>query len=109
MTVQIQKPGSPNITLVEHVMQNILGKIASRALVPGMKLPSIRKFAQSMEVSKSTVVDAYDRLVAEGVIKARRGSGFYVAGHVAPLTLSEMAPQLDHAVDPLWEIGRAHV
>lgn len=83
-------------------MQNILDQIASRTLVPGSKLPSIRKFAQRRQVSKSTVVDAYDRLVAEGVILARKGSGFYVAGHLPPLQLSELAPRLDHAVDPLW-------
>ncbi|MBL4892196.1 MAG: PLP-dependent aminotransferase family protein [Rhizobiaceae bacterium] len=100
--VQIEKSAQVSITLVERAMQNILGEIAGRKLVPGMKLPSIRKFAQSMQISKSTVVDAYDRLVAEGVINARKGSGFYVAGHLPPLELSEIAPQLDHAVDPLW-------
>jgi DNA-binding transcriptional MocR family regulator len=31
-----------------------------------------------MQVSTSTVVEAYDRLAAEGVIQARPGSGFYV-------------------------------
>lgn len=102
MSVQIEKPDLENITLVEQVMQNILGKIASRTLVPGMKLPSIRKFALRMQVSKSTIVDAYERLVAEGAIQARKGSGFYVAGHLPPLALSEIAPQLDQAINPLW-------
>jgi DNA-binding transcriptional MocR family regulator len=55
-----------------------------------------------MGVSKSTVVEAYERLAAEGVIASRPGSGFYVAGGTRPLLLKAVAPQPDRAVDPLW-------
>jgi DNA-binding transcriptional MocR family regulator len=89
-------------TLVERVMQAIRLRIAGRTLAPGAKLPSIRSFADTMQVSKSTVVEAYDRLAAEGVIQSRPGSGFYVAGHMPPLSLAEIGPKLDRAVDPLW-------
>lgn len=89
-------------TLVGQVMQTVRQRIAGRALVPGAKLPSIRGFAETMGVSKSTVVEAYDRLAAEGAIRPRRGSGFYVAGRLPPLSLAEISPRLDRAVDPLW-------
>ena len=68
----------------------------------GSRLPSIRAFAQVQGVSKSTVVDAYDRLVADGTIASRRGSGFFVAGPMPPLTLAEIGPKLDRAIDPFW-------
>ncbi|MBG6127546.1 DNA-binding transcriptional MocR family regulator [Pseudomonas sp. BG2dil] len=55
-----------------------------------------------MQVSVSTVLEAYERLTAEGVLSARPGSGFYVAGPVAPLALTELGPKLDRDVDPLW-------
>ncbi len=90
------------ITLVERVMQAVRQRIAGRTLMPGAKLPSIRSFAETMGVSKSTIVEAYDRLAAEGVIQSRRGSGFYVAGHLPPLSLAEIGPRLDLAIDPLW-------
>jgi DNA-binding transcriptional MocR family regulator len=89
-------------TLVERVIAAIRQRIAGRALVPGAKLPSIRSLADTMQVSKSTVVEAYDRLAAEGAIQSRPGSGFYVAGHMPPLSLAEIGPKLDRAVDPLW-------
>lgn len=95
-------PRSDGGKLIDRVMQTIRGRIAGRSLAPGAKLPSIRSFAATMEVSKSTVVEAYDRLAAEGVIQSRRGSGFYVAGHLPPLSLTEIGPRLDRAVDPLW-------
>lgn len=102
MSVQIKKTEQKPITLVEQVMHEIRQRIADRRLVPGAKLPSIRKFADIMKTSKSTIVEAYDRLSAEGIIQARRGAGFYVLGHLPPLALAEMQPQLDRAVDPLW-------
>ncbi|MGE0240134.1 MAG: PLP-dependent aminotransferase family protein, partial [Parvibaculaceae bacterium] len=43
-----------------------------------------------------------DRLVADGTLASRRGSGFFVSGPVPPLTLAEIGPKLDRAIDPLW-------
>ncbi|RFB78763.1 aminotransferase-like domain-containing protein [Methylovirgula sp. 4M-Z18] len=84
-------------------MNAVRARIASRALSPGDRLPSIRGFAATMGVSPSTIVEAYDRLAAEGLILARRGSGFYVAPKaLQPLTLTVDAPQRDRSVDPFW-------
>ena len=83
-------------------MATVRQRIASRSLTPGAKLPSIRAFARTMKVSTSTVVEAYDRLAAEGVIRSQRGSGFYVCSPLAPLSLTEIGPQLDREIDPLW-------
>ncbi|MCC0029631.1 MAG: PLP-dependent aminotransferase family protein [Brucellaceae bacterium] len=83
-------------------MQSIRARIASRALLPDEKLPSVRRLAAIMGVSPSTVVEAYDRLVAEGAIRSRPGSGFYVAGPAAPLDVTEIGPRLDREIDPFW-------
>ncbi len=87
---------------VESVMDVIRQRIAGRSLLPGSKLPSIRGFARTLGVSPSTVVEAYERLVAGGLIHARRGSGFFVANQTAPLSLAEIGPKLDREIDPFW-------
>lgn len=84
------------------VMEEIRRRIAARELVAGSRLPSVRAFAKTMHVSASTVVEAYERLAAEGLIRSRPGSGFYASSPPAPLTLSEIGPKLDRAIDPLW-------
>lgn len=90
-------------TRTRQVMAAIRSKVSSRALVSGDRLPSIRSFAATMGVSPSTVVEAYDRLAAEGLIRAKRGSGFYVAGTGLPrIALAEAGPRSDLAVDPFW-------
>jgi DNA-binding transcriptional MocR family regulator len=89
-------------TLTDRIGAAILARIEDRSLAPGAKLPSIRAAAAEFAVSKSTMVEAYDRLVAAGRIEAKRGSGFTVASRRAPLTLQELAPKLDRAIDPVW-------
>ncbi|MGY5779797.1 aminotransferase-like domain-containing protein [Rhizobium sp. LEGMi135b] len=89
-------------TRIEGVMTAISDRIASRGLMPGARLPSVRGFAKTMQVSVSTVVEAYERLAAEGTIRSRPGSGFYVCGPLPPLSLSESSAASDPDVDPLW-------
>lgn len=90
-------------TRTTDVMQAIRAKVASRALGPGDRLPSIRSFAKTMGVSPSTVVEAYDRLVAEGLIRAKLGSGFYVSAcALPPLALAQDLLATERAIDPFW-------
>ncbi|WP_408734084.1 aminotransferase-like domain-containing protein [Paraburkholderia bannensis] len=95
-------------TRVEQVMQAVRERIATRALAAGARVPSIRSMSEQMGVSKSTVVEAYERLVAEGALASRRGSGFFVAGHGAALARGQFGvagtpgPKIDREIDPLW-------
>ena len=90
-------------SLVEKVMSIIRGRIAAMSLAPGARLPSIRRLAETMDVSKSTVVEAYDRLVAEGIIQSRRGAGFYVSERARqPFSLAASTPHKDRQIDPFW-------
>jgi GntR family transcriptional regulator/MocR family aminotransferase len=45
----------------------------------GMRLPPTRGLAQELELSRTTVLAAYEQLRAEGFIEGRVGSGSYVA------------------------------
>jgi DNA-binding transcriptional MocR family regulator len=89
-------------TRIDAVMAAIRSRIAARSLVQGSRLPSVRAFSKVMQVSTSTVVEAYERLAAEGLIRSRPGSGFYVSAQLAPLSLAEIGPKLDREIDPLW-------
>ncbi len=64
--------------LVSQIVDGLRGHIAGQVLKPGSKLPSIRAFAASHNVSVFTVVEAYDRLVAQGWLVSRAHAGFFV-------------------------------
>lgn len=64
--------------LYEKVADHISGLIDGGTLRPGERLPSIRKLSAQMDVSISTVLQAYMTLEARERIAAKPQSGFYV-------------------------------
>src|SRR5688500_16688318 len=92
--------------LQEQVVAALRDAIAAKRLLPGEKLPSIRRLAAANRISPFTAVEAYDRLAAQGLIVAKPKSGFFVAGREAPLmlTASQSAPgrAAPETVDPVW-------
>ena len=65
-------------TLTEQLAARFAQRIRDRLLAPGARLPSVRLCAQQQGVSPSTVVGAYDQLLAQGLVEARKNRGFYV-------------------------------
>lgn len=53
--------------------------ILAGRLRPGVRLPSTRSLARACGVSRNTAVAAYELLLSEGYVSARRGSGTVVA------------------------------
>ena len=64
--------------------------IAKGALKPGERLPSTRALAGSLGLSRGTVAEAYEQLMAEGCLEAQAGSSTRVA---AGLREAHSAPQ----------------
>ena len=61
-----------------QVSRQIRAKILSEDLTGGEALPSIRGLAKEQRVSVITVQRAYDDLEREGLLRSRRGKGFWV-------------------------------
>jgi GntR family transcriptional regulator/MocR family aminotransferase len=51
----------------------------SGAIAAGIRLPASRTLARDLGVSRTTIIDAFDRLIAEGLLEARVGSGTFVS------------------------------
>jgi DNA-binding transcriptional MocR family regulator len=71
-------------------------QIASGIYQPSQKLPSVRGGAGQFGVSKNTMADAYDRLVARGLAVSRQGSGYYVS-EKRPATMPKVKPDVTEA------------
>jgi DNA-binding transcriptional MocR family regulator len=65
-------------TLTEQLSARFAERIRQRLIAPGTRLPSVRECARRHGVSAYTVVAAYDQLLAQGLIEARRQRGFFV-------------------------------
>ena len=65
-------------SLTEQLAAQFAERIRQRLLAPGARLPSVRDCARRYAVSPHTVVAAYDLLLAQGLVEARRQRGFFV-------------------------------
>jgi DNA-binding transcriptional MocR family regulator len=65
-------------SLTEQLAALFAERIRNQLLAPGARLPSVRLCAQQQGVSPSTVVAAYDQLLAQGLVQARKNRGFFV-------------------------------
>ncbi|HUH40282.1 MAG TPA: PLP-dependent aminotransferase family protein [Castellaniella sp.] len=83
-------------SLVDQAATAIEGAITQRLLRPGMALPSVRQFARDHGLSTFTVMAAYNRLVAQGLLQSRPGADFRV---------SRQRPEAEHAA-PSWVAPR---
>ncbi|MEK6593801.1 MAG: winged helix-turn-helix domain-containing protein, partial [Pseudomonadota bacterium] len=68
----------PAPVLYESVANDVSTLINSGTLLPGDRVPSVRRLSRQKRVSISTVLLAYRLLENRGVIEARPQSGYYV-------------------------------
>ena len=65
--------------LVIQIQDQLRVAIRDRRLGAGERLPSTRRLAELLGVSRGTVVDVYEQLLAEGYVESAVGSGTRVA------------------------------
>jgi GntR family transcriptional regulator/MocR family aminotransferase len=82
MELHINLIGRKNLS--GEIYLQIRRAIADGRLRPGDCLPASRDLAKSLQVSRTTVTVAYDRLAGEGLLFSRIGAGTYVSNHFAP-------------------------
>ncbi|WP_374674187.1 PLP-dependent aminotransferase family protein [Ideonella sp.] len=98
-------PHAP-LPLVTQIVQGVGRQIDEGQLREGAKLPSIRQFAQSHQVSVFTVVEAYDRLVALGYLVSRPHAGFFVRRRAAADEPAAATGPVAEGFDAAWYLRR---
>uniref|UniRef100_D5X6Y1 Transcriptional regulator, GntR family with aminotransferase domain n=1 Tax=Thiomonas intermedia (strain K12) TaxID=75379 RepID=D5X6Y1_THIK1 len=89
-------------TLAEQLSAQFSARIRNRLLPPGSRLPSVRECAKRYGLSTQTVVAAYDRLQAIGLVEARAQRGYFVrAPGDTPVLARPSAAQADAAAPML--------
>jgi DNA-binding transcriptional MocR family regulator len=94
-----------SVPLVDQICERVSELVRHGQLPAGTRLPSIRKLARQVGTSAFTVVDAYDRLVARGVIESRAGRGFFVTPRRLSAPLVAIEATADSGSDAL-ELAR---
>ncbi len=108
-----RKPDAP---LYRQICSGIVAGIADGSIKPGERLPSTRDLAQALDVSRNTIILAFEQLVAEGYLEGQSGSGTYVSHEPPEESVAVEPPRINPAIlaagslDQSCDLGRlAHV
>jgi GntR family transcriptional regulator/MocR family aminotransferase len=71
--------GESHTPLYRQLYDSLRRAILAGQLAPGARLQSTREMAAELNVSRNTVVNAYEQLLAEGYLEGQVGSGTYVS------------------------------
>ncbi len=67
-----------NQPIYRQIRDRVVALILEGSLAEGDALPSVRTVAAESRINHLTVLKAYQQLVDEGIVEARRGLGMYV-------------------------------
>lgn len=94
---------------MEQLIAHVTELIRNQGLRPGMRLPSVRAMAEAAGLSRCTVVQAYDQLEAQGLVRSRLGAGFFVCappvGESAGVATASHAQAAPAVFDTLFLMG----
>lgn len=82
-----------NSPLYLQLTRGLRKAILEGHLEPGTRLPSTRSLADDLEISRTTVIQAFERLELEGYLDARVGDGTYVSNELPESMLPVEGPQ----------------
>jgi len=98
LSLCVEKNGKQ--ALYQQIAEQIRQMIYRNRLSPGERLPSSRKLANLLNVSRTSTLNAYDQLIAEGLLITRASSGIFVTqlGEISnsvndPIQAPELQPE----------------
>ncbi|MEZ4863150.1 MAG: FadR/GntR family transcriptional regulator [Caldilineaceae bacterium] len=82
----------PKVT--DETVTRIVEMIRRTGFTPGARLPGERRLAQQLQVSRTSIRAALERLITLGLLEARPGSGTFVKTPSSELVLAALAPHI---------------
>jgi len=79
MKLNIRISGKSGTPKYEQLVNEIIRHIRAKRLVLGDQVPSIHEICNNYDISRDTVVIAYNELKSRGIISPKHGKGFYVS------------------------------
>lgn len=97
---------SPNsdCSLQQQIREQISKAIIDGHITPDIPLPSTRKLAEMLGVSRNTVILAYEHLMDDGYLVSRERAGFYVNDEILKNSVREEDQvEIETGTKPNWD------
>jgi GntR family transcriptional regulator len=109
MALWIQISAGSKEPLYTQIVLQISEAIAKGHILPGEKLPAVRKLASELVINPNTVARAYTELEQAGLVVTKTGSGTFVndpkmrSGDAAEMNV--LAERMDSCIDRGLNLG----
>ncbi|MTH99074.1 PLP-dependent aminotransferase family protein [Roseibium sp. RKSG952] len=107
-SIRIDKHSDKRISV--QLYMGLRELLLAGAVTPGDRLPATRTLAIELGVSRTTVIDAIERLVAEGLLESRVGAGTFVSEALAAQKPAAVTPTGNggHTAEPRLSHAAIH-
>ena len=92
--------------LYQQIKDQIKDAILKNELVEGYPLPSIRSFANDLQVSVLTIRRVYEELEQEGFVKNVQGRGCFVMGRGSELMREQLICKVENGLTDAIKAAR---
>ena len=94
--------------LALQVVEGMREWVALNGAGGGTRLPSIRRLSSELGISRNVAIEAYEHLIAQGLVRSRPGSGFFVADGASDALLKKgaAATSLEEVTSEMWNLFR---
>ena len=96
------------VPFYRQIVDQIRYGIASKRLLPGEQIPTVRDLAVQLEVNPNTVRKAYSELEILGVLDTQQGTGTFVSNKKIEINDSEKERMLGQICDELIARGQQY-
>ena len=96
------------VPFYRQIVDQIRYGIASRRLLPGEQLPTVRELAVQLEINPNTARKAYSELEILGVLDTQQGTGTFVSNQEVQIADAEKRRMLKQVCDELVARGQQY-
>jgi GntR family transcriptional regulator len=96
------------VPFYRQIVDQIRYGIASKRLLPGEQLPTVRDLAVQLEINPNTVRKAYSELEILGVLDTQQGTGTFIAHNEIEINDTEKDRMLTQICDELVARGQQY-
>jgi len=108
LAIELQLDLKSGVPFYRQIIDQIRSAIATGAVGPGDRLPTVRQLAVDLSINPNTVSRAYTELELTGLVETQMGSGTFVGHHRVELDDVERRRLLDQICQEMLSRASSH-
>ncbi len=106
--IEFKMDAKSGVPFYRQIVDQIRYGIASKSLLPGEQLPTVRELAVRLELNPNTIRKSYSELEILGILDTQQGTGTFVSDREVEVAGAEKERMLRQICDELVARGQQY-